>query len=90
MSLFPSEMSSSLLGPLCHSSMSSMEWQISIDQQVGGCCHSEYDPATCFLGDLENVSNTNQEDVKQRCRSGAEELDVLGCPSQAWPHDLTV
>jgi len=35
----------------------------------------------CFLGDVRDVSKSDQEDVQERCRSGAEELDVLRCPS---------
>ena len=49
----------------------------------------ESDPVTCFLGDLRDVSNCNQEDVQNIYRSSAEELDVLGCPSQAWLRDQT-
>jgi len=45
---------------------------------------SESDPATCYVGDMGDVSKCDQEDVQENCRSGAEELDVLGYPSQAW------
>jgi len=38
---------------------------ISTDQWVGGCCHSESDPATCFLGDLEDVSRYHEEASKR-------------------------
>jgi len=38
-------------------------------QQMGGCCQDESDPATCFLGDLADVSKCDQEDVDLALKS---------------------
>jgi len=36
---------------------------VSIDQQVGGGCQNGSDPATCFLGNVEDVSKCDQGNV---------------------------
>jgi len=75
--------SRSRLGPLHHPRMTST------DQQVGGCCQSKYNQATCFLGNPGDIFKCDQEDVQERCQSGTQELDVLRCPSRAWVRDQT-
>jgi len=47
------------------------------DQWVNGdCCQSKSDPATCFLGDLEDASNGDQDlAIQEISQSDVEELD---------------
>ena len=79
------------LGLLCHPRITSMDsTSPQISMQEVRCCQSKSDPATCFSGNLEDVSMYCQEAVQKRCQSGVEWLyDRCSSLSLAtWPKKL--